>query len=184
MPCLRTHSWQQLRSKYASNPPVATHFRLWHTTLEPACPCNTSPCYTEKAPNAWQRRGTPKKNKKHLQSTQLAQPTNLTDQGPSTTERTRTHLRVTHSALLRPWTRECGRNVVAMLKYAGLTTLGPSRHSQLPKQACQHRFATSFGTTHGVAYASCKCMPLRHVNTDVLVSALCVLSALVRKHVW
>ena len=29
-----------------------------------------------------------KKNKKHLQSTQLAQPTNLTDQGPSTTERT------------------------------------------------------------------------------------------------
>ena len=29
-----------------------------------------------------------KKHKKHLQSTQLAQPTNLTDQGPSTTERT------------------------------------------------------------------------------------------------
>ena len=28
------------------------------------------------------------KDKKHLQSTQSAQPTNLTDQGPSTTERT------------------------------------------------------------------------------------------------
>ena len=31
---------------------------------------------------------TKKKNKKHLQSTKLAQPTNLTYQGPSTTERT------------------------------------------------------------------------------------------------
>ena len=30
-----------------------------------------------------------------------------------------------------------------------------------------HWFATSFETTHGVAYASCKWTPLRHVNTDV-----------------
>ena len=47
-----------------------------------------------------------------------------------------------------------------------------------------HWFATSFGTTHGVVYASCKCMPLRHGKTDVFVSALRVLSALLRKHEW
>ena len=35
-----------------------------------------------------------------------------------------------------------------------------------------HRFANSLWTTHGVAmYETCKGMPLRHVNTDVFVSA-------------
>ena len=29
-----------------------------------------------------------------------------------------------------------------------------------------HRLATSFGTTCGVACASCKWLPLRQVNTD------------------
>ena len=47
-----------------------------------------------------------------------------------------------------------------------------------------HLFATSFGTTRGVAHASCKCMPLRHLNTDVFVSAFRVLSTLLRKHEW
>ena len=42
-------------------------------------------CYTENGCLATPRNT---KNKKHLQSTQLAQPTNLTDQAPSTTERT------------------------------------------------------------------------------------------------
>ena len=41
-------------------------------------------CYTENAPNALPRNT---KDKKHLQSTQSAQPTNLTDRAPSTTER-------------------------------------------------------------------------------------------------
>ena len=51
-------------------------------------------CYTEKAPNAWQRRGTQKTRNTYNQpnrpfvTTQSAQPTNLTDQAPSTTERT------------------------------------------------------------------------------------------------
>ena len=48
----------------------------------------------------------------------------------------------------------------------------------------QHRFATSFGTTHGVAYASCKLMPLRHVNTDVFVRTPRVVRALLREHEW
>ena len=49
-----------------------------------------------------------------------------------------------------------------------------------------HWFATSFGTTHGVVYASRKFMhmPLRHVNTDMFVSALRVLCALLRKDEW
>ena len=47
-----------------------------------------------------------------------------------------------------------------------------------------HRVAPSFGTTHGVAYASCKLMPLRHVNTDVFVSTLRVVRALLREHEW
>ena len=43
-----------------------------------------------------------------------------------------------------------------------------------------HRFATSFGRTHGVAYASCKWMSLSNVNTDVFVNALYVVRALLR----
>ena len=39
----------------------------------------------------------------------------------------------------------------------------------------------SFGTTHGAVYASCKWMPLRHINTDVFVSALGVDAALLRE---
>ena len=46
-----------------------------------------------------------------------------------------------------------------------------------------HRFAASFGTTHGVAYASFKLM-LRHLNTDVFVSALRVVRALLRENRW
>ena len=49
-------------------------------------------------------------------------------------------------------------------------------------RASHHLFATSFGTTHGVAYASCKLMPLRNVNTDVCVSTLRVVRALLREH--
>ena len=62
-------------------------------------------CYTEKAPNALPRVATPRntKDKKHLQSTQSAQPTNLTDQAPSTTERTarETHNTKYHSSRAR-----------------------------------------------------------------------------------
>ena len=47
-----------------------------------------------------------------------------------------------------------------------------------------HRFATSFGMTHGVAYASCKLMRLHHVNTDVFVSTLRVVRALMREQEW
>ena len=42
-------------------------------------------CYTEKAPNAWQRRGTQKTRNTYNQPNR-PQPTNLTDQAPSTTE--------------------------------------------------------------------------------------------------
>ena len=82
-------------------------------------------CYTEKAPNAWHCRGTRKtaivpaivlhgesskrlaaprntKDKKHLQSTQSAQPTNLTDQAPSTTERTARECSTPSNCVLRP----------------------------------------------------------------------------------
>ena len=31
---------------------------------------------------------------------------------------------------------------------------------------------------------SCKCIPLRHANIDVFVSALCVVRALLREHEW
>ena len=51
-----------------------------------------------------------------------------------------------------------------------------------PRNRWKHQFATSFGTTHGVAHASCKFMPLRHVNTDVFVSTLRVVRA--REHEW
>ena len=42
---------------------------------------------------------------------------------------------------------------------------GTSQHSSA-------RCADSFEMTHGVAYASCKWLPLCYVNTDVFVSAL------------
>ena len=62
---------------------------------------------------------------------------------------------------------------------------GPCRVRSLRSGASagtMHRFGTSFGTTYGVAYASCKLTPLRHVNTDVFVSTLRVVRALLREH--
>ena len=59
--------------------------------LGDAGPLLLSLCYTEKAPNAWHHRGTQTlclKDRKHLQSTQSALPTHLTDKAPSTTRRT------------------------------------------------------------------------------------------------
>ena len=60
----------------------------------------------------------------------------------------------------------------------------PARFTWSVLRACRGRGlqGTSFGTTHGLAYASCKWMPLRHVNTDVFVSALRVVSASLRQH--
>ena len=72
--------------------------------------------------------------------------------------------------------------VSGMLSCLASDVIGTGSDSAV--QLWLHWFATSFGTTHGVVYASCKCMPLRHVNTAVFVSALRVLSALLRKHEW
>ena len=71
---------------------------------------------------------------------------------------------------------------VSPLPFYAFTIFYPS--PMLPVAIVYHRFATSFGTTHGVAYASCKVMPLRHVNTDVFVSTLRVVRALLREHEW
>ena len=49
--------------------------------------CLLRGCYTEKAPNAWHRRGTHKRQETPANNLTDRQPTHLTDQAPSTIER-------------------------------------------------------------------------------------------------
>ena len=88
-------------------------------------------CYTEKASNAWHRRGT-KKDRKHLQSTQSAHSTHVTDQAPSTTERT---AQETHQWPRQPCMPQHNNNPPSSPTSDRVITISfqPTRHAAKPR---------------------------------------------------
>ena len=61
-------------------------------------------------------------------------------------------------------TRDPPKKGSAFITSSNHWTICCTGHPELSKY--YHKLATSFGTTYGVACASCKGLPLRQVNTD------------------